>query len=258
LQGVSKVDVIAGDSPANWFLHTLPLKMLRDLANRYGAKFVVDASVQPLQKDLSVMADLVVVSLSKWPSAGHTLGGAILGSNDLVAQVERVAAIDGHAMPAEAALTILQHLPTLEDRMRSASIKARYVRDALLQHPQVSGVRLPDDPALQGLCGGQLVIELKDPEVGIALEQLIGFNAFNHALTLPQLACTFGGVISTLEHFTSNVRHRDGMAKDRSTTGESLIPDTFVRLSIGSESAEELAAGLTLLLNLTCERHAYS
>jgi len=252
-----RIDVIVGDSPANWFLHHLPLARLRQIADDLDAKLLLDTSVQPLQKAALAFADLVVVSLSKWPSAGHTIGGAVIGQRSMIDRVTRVAAVDGHAMSAEVAFTVLQQLPTLRDRIATASAKAQLIAPLLTAHPFVRSVRLASGDELGNLIGGMVVLELEDESTGALLEQLIGYNSMCRSLTLPQLACTFGGVISTLEHFGSNVRQRTGLAADRQRTGEARIPSNFVRLSIGSEEGEALADGLLKLLNLVRDRYLY-
>jgi cystathionine beta-lyase/cystathionine gamma-synthase len=211
-----------------------------------------------MQNEVIAMADLAVVSLSKWPAAGLTLGGAILGSVKQVELARCVAAIHGHVLSADAAHTLLQQLPSMPDRIANASRKAREIKQRLLGHPEVAAVRLAEDPYFGSECGGQLVIELKDASIGNALEQIVGFNTYSDVLTLPQLACTFGAAVSTIEHFASNTRHREGVALDRRATGEALIPENFVRVSIGTGPANELGSGLALALGLARDRHAYA
>lgn len=257
LAGVPQIDLIIIDSPSNWFLTCKPVARLKNLAREYGAKLLIDVSVQPMQNEVIAMADLAVVSLSKWPAAGYTLGGAILGSVKELELVQHVAAIDGHVLSAEAAYTLMQQLPSMPERITNASSKARQIQQQLHGHPEVAAVRLAEDPYFGSECGGQLVIELVDASIGDAFEQIVGFNAYSSVLTLPRLACTFGAAVSTIEHFASNVRHREGIAIDRRATGEALIPDNYVRVSIGADPANELAAGLALVLRLARDRYAY-
>lgn len=257
LSSVSRLDLVVVDSPSNWFLTCQNVARLRELADRHGAKLLIDISVQPLQPETVALADLAIVSLSKWPTAGHTLGGAVLGPKKYVELAERAAAVDGHVLSAEAALTLLQQLPSLPDRIANVSRKARQIRGQLLDHPEVAIIRLAEDGYFRSECGGQLVIELVDAKLGCVIEQIVGFNAYSAVLTLPQLACTFGASVSTIEHFASNTRHREGLATDRSATGEALIPGNFLRISVGNCTATDLAAGLALVLRLARDCHPY-
>lgn len=257
LSGVDHLDAILGDHPANWFLHSLPITELRNLANARGAKLIIDASVQPLQPDLAKAVDLMVLSLSKAPSNGYVQGGAILGDPRLVAGATRTAAIDGHVLDSRAAHAIHQQLPELPDRLLAQSRKAQYLKRLLERHPLVQAVRVADPALHGGLSGGVLVIELRESAHGDELERLVAFNNESSVLTLPRLVCTFGGAISTIEHFHSTPRHRDGVATDRVATGEALIPPNFVRVSAGADRAEDLGNSLWLLFNLIARRGAY-
>jgi len=249
-QGESKrIDALFCDNPRNWWLDTLDIRTISHFAKIVGAKLIVDTSVQPLQPALKKGADLMVISLSKYPSIGLTLGGAIVGDNHKdINQVKSTATEEGHILPPEAAFTIWGQLTTMRDRMFALSHKTEKLASFLGEHPKVAKVRIPNPALLGGLIGGQLTFHLVNPEQGPKMEKVIGFNALSLRSSL-SLACTFGASFTTFEHFSSNKRHRTGVPiKD---TTEALITDDMVRLGIGYEKVEDIADDLDFLLDIT-------
>lgn len=244
-----QIDVFFCDNPRNWWLDTFDLKTIVQLAKIRGAKLIVDTSVQPLRPALAAGADLVIVSLSKYPSMGLTLGGAILGNDQNDVDKTRLAGMEeGHVMAPEAAFTTWQQSITLRDRMCALSYKTEKISEFLKSHKSVFRVRLPNPEFLNGLIGGQLSFHLTNPGQGPLIEKVIGYNSLS-AKTSLNLACTFGASFTTLEHFASNVRHRTGIPRE--DTSEIFIPDDMIRIGVGNEPSEDIIDDLDFALNIT-------
>ena len=60
--------------------------------------------------------------------------------------------------------------------------------------------------------------------------------------------------IAAIEHFDSNPRYREGIARE--ATNEIMIPADMVRLGIGNESAEKIIDHLKYALNMVVEYNA--
>jgi len=249
LKGIEGVNVFFCDNPRNWWLDTLDLKAISQVAKSKGSKLIVDTSVQPIQPALDYGADLVVMSLSKYPSMGLTLGGAILGNDQKDVSKARLAGLEeGHVLSPEAALTIWEQSITLRDRMFALSYKTEKIAEFLKEHKRVSRVRVPNPKLLHGLMGGQLSFHLLDPQQGLLIEKVVGYNSLSLKSAL-NLACTFGASFTTLEHFASNERYRIGIPREN--TAEALIPSDMIRIGVGSERLEDIIDSLDFVLNIT-------
>ncbi len=241
--------VVYADNPSNWFLEVLDIKKLSNLAHVGGAKLVLDTTLQPLQNARALGADVEVVSLSKYPSNGFAMGGAYFSDNaDIMNAIGLRVAYDGHMLGHPAAEIIYDQSLSLKDRLRTVSEKAEKIVVFLREHPDIAQVNFPDPLRLQGISGGQITFLLKDQNQGLRLEAIISNNTLS-GFPL-HLAGTFGAAVTTIEHFASNPRHREGIP--RCATNEVAIPANMVRLGIGSAgNAEEIIKALRFALDLS-------
>ncbi len=247
--GTFQPHVVYLDNPRNWFLDSFDVSALRACMNEVcDALLVVDTTLQPLQRALVKGADVCVLSLSKYPSNGFELGGAALFTDPGKARLVRdKMELWGNPIGLSSAHKIWEQVMSLQDRMVSLSPKVISIADSLRGHPAVTAVRVPDAKHLDGLVGGQLSFHVKSPRIGCALEKIVGHNATNPNCPM-RLACTFGASISTVEHFASNPRKRERLAREE--TNEILIPDDIVRLGVGSrDTADRITKWLTLGLD---------
>lgn len=249
LRGYPKIELFFYDTPRNWWLDSLDVVTIYKIARRKQAIIVADISVQPLQPLLEEQcADVIICSLSKYPSLGLTMGGVVLSNNeDLINNCQAVASREGHVLSPDSAVTIWSQVVSLRDRLMSLSSKAEEVVIFLRNHKSVWKVRIPNRDLSGGLVGGQISFHLRDHNHGTLMEEIIGQNALSQKTSL-HLACTFGASITTFEHFASNIRHRTGIPRE--ATNEVSIPDDIVRLGIGCECAEDIINDLEFLLNI--------
>lgn len=249
-------DILYLDSPRNWFLDTINISEVANIARRAGAVLVVDVSVHPLQDALKCGADVVVCSLSKYPSGGLDMGGAVASTSKLyLDRVKSLASAEGHVLGSATAYAIWTQMITLDDRFAAASEKSVRIATALRLNPAIKAVHVPNPQLLGGLVGGQISFRMKEPSHGRLLEQIVEFHALDDDAAL-HLMCTFGACTTAIEHFASNPRYRDGIA--RGDTNEVLIPSEMVRLGIGAEPAERILDQLTFALNTVLDYNAKS
>jgi cystathionine beta-lyase/cystathionine gamma-synthase len=197
-----------------------------------------------LATPLALGADLVVHSTTKY-IGGHSdiIGGAIVGSAELVSGARRIVInAGGNASPWEAFLA-LRGLKTLALRMERHSGNALAVARALEGAPGVTAVRYPGlsshpqhELAMRvltgGLAGGMLAVELAGGrEHG---ERFLGrMRVAVHATSL-------GGVETLVSHPASS-SHRQLSDADLAAAG---MTSGTLRVSIGLEDAEDLVADL--------------
>jgi methionine-gamma-lyase len=142
-----RAKVVFVESPSN------PLTKLADIAEigaitrRVGALLVVDSTfATPLiTRPLDLGADLVLHSLSKFIGGhGDALGGAILGSADLVGRIREDLGIRlGGAISPFDAWLILRGVETLPLRLDAHVANARSLAMQLESHPFVTRVLYP-------------------------------------------------------------------------------------------------------------------
>lgn len=238
------------ETPSNPLLRITDIEAIGEQARRVGAWLAVDNTfLSPVwQQPIALGADFVVHSTTKYLN-GHSdvVGGAVVCANK--AQHEELmwwancTGVTG--APFDSFLT-LRGLRTLYPRMAAHGENAARVAELLSAHPAVRGVNYP------GLAS--------HPQHALAKRQQSGFGAmlsfelqggveqvrrFVDSLELFSLAESLGGVESLIAH-PATMTHSGISAEARQRAG---IGDSLLRLSIGIEAAEDLAADLKTALD---------
>lgn len=239
------------ETPANPTMTVVDLKMLADIAHRYGAWLVVDNTFATpyCQRPLSLGADIVVHSTTKFLSGhGALTGGAVVSSHPDYIHKQLytfVKVLGGIPSPFDAWLANLG-LKTFELRMQRHCENAMQVARFLATHPAVDKVHYPgleDDPGYEiasrqmHAYGGMLSFELKEGmQAGIRLMERV---------RLATLAVSLGNVDTLIEH-PASMTHGPVPRQDRLNQG---ITDGLVRLSVGIENLPDILADLEQGLN---------
>lgn len=233
------------ETPSNPLMRVVDIAALCTLARAAGARVAVDNTfLSPaLQKPLSLGADYVLHSTTKFLN-GHSdvIAGAVIAADAGEAlELKRWANVTGAiAAPFDSWLT-LRGLRTLFARMAAQEKNAMAIAERLVAHPAVVRVHYP------GLAG--------HPDHALARRQQQGFGAmmsfelaggvpavrrFVRAVRGFTLAESLGGVESLVAH-PATMTHVDMGAEARARAG---IGDGLLRLSVGLEHIDDLAAGL--------------
>ncbi len=240
--------LVWSESPSNPLLRLVDLSALADASHAVGALFVVDNTfLSPaLQNPLRLGADLVVHSTTKYVN-GHSdvVGGAVVakdrGLHEQLVWWANALGLTG--APFDSWLT-LRGLRTLAVRMRQHTANAQVLAELLASHPAVRAVHYPGlathpDHALaqrqQRGAGGMLSFELADPAA---------VPRFLDGLACFTLAESLGGVESLIAH-PATMTHAAMSAEARAAAG---IGDGLLRISVGIEAVEDLAADLAAAL----------
>jgi O-succinylhomoserine sulfhydrylase len=131
------------ETPSNPLSEVADLEALAAISKQAGATFVVDNCfcTPVLQKPLNWGADIVVHSATKYiDGQGRCLGGAVVGSAELMEQVVGFLRAAGPTMSPFNAWVFLKGLETLRIRMQAHSANAAELAAWLNDHPKVQKV----------------------------------------------------------------------------------------------------------------------
>lgn len=231
------------ESPGTMRFELLPLAAIAALAGSRGILTAIDNTVATplLQKPLTLGFDLALHSLTKYVG-GHsdTLGGAVVGSAELIEQIfHRGYMLLGAAMAPHDAWLHLRGLMTLPTRLAQQQADALAVARYLSEHPKVRRVFHPA-LANEPLFAEQLP---RGHSALFAAE----FDLPDHAATcaladqmqLFAKAISWGGVESLV-----STPHRADPGP-----GDHRYPRTILRFSVGLEGADALVADLDQALS---------
>jgi cystathionine gamma-synthase len=231
------------ETPTNPLLEVVDLNAAAALAREAGALLVVDGTfaTPALQRPLELGADIVLHSTTKYLGGHSDVQGGALVFRRAGALAERAEALrkelGGVASPFNSWL-VLRGLRTLACRMERHSANALALARAFAGHSRLAAVLypgLPDHP------GHAIAARQMSAFGGMLSLRVAGGRAAALAvaarLELFTLATSLGGVESLVEH-------RASAEGEGSTTPEDLL-----RLSVGLEHPDDLAADLARALD---------
>ncbi len=238
-----KPRLILVETPSNPLLRIVDIKRISKLVKSCDALLAVDNTfLSPvLQQPISLGADIVIHSTTKYLN-GHSdvVGGAVIAATDKLAEElgywGNCLGITG--APFDSYLT-LRGLRTIHARLRQHEENAQHLAIILDQHPAVRRVYYPglsSHPGHDIACrqqqgfGGMVSFELKGGEAAV--------RAFLEHLQHFSLAESLGGVESLVCH-PASMTHAP-MSEE--ALAEARISQDLIRLSVGIESADDLAA----------------
>jgi cystathionine beta-lyase/cystathionine gamma-synthase len=232
------------ESPVNPTCRVLDLQPVSHLTKTDGLALVVDSTfASPVHmRPLEHGADVVIQSTTKFLNGHHdALGGAVMGTASYVEEVRQKMMLWGQAPDPFACWMLERGLKTLDVRVQRATENAGRIAEWCEERKEVKRVHYPgltshpDHATARKMMdgfGAMLAIELAGG--GRAAERFIKkLRVFTHAPSL-------GGVDSLVcePRYTS---HTHLTPDERAKIG---IPDGFLRLSVGIESADDLIADL--------------
>jgi len=243
--GDAQLDLLDGasllwiESPSNPGLDVCDIRRLADAAHERGALVAVDNTLAtPLgQRPLELGADFAVASGTKALTGhGDVLLGYVSCRDEELADSVRLWRKHAGAIPGPMEAWLAHRsLATLDLRTQRQAEGARALAEALLERPEVTGVRhpgLPGDPAHE-LAARQM--RRFGCVVSFTLPGKDHAERFLAALRLVDDATSFGGVRSTAER--------------RGRWGGDAVPEGFVRMSVGVEDAGDLIADVRRALD---------
>jgi cystathionine gamma-synthase len=235
--------VVWAETPTNPMLTVIDLEAIAEVAHAGDAMFVVDNTFATpyLQQPLSLGADVVVHSTTKYCGGHSDVVGGFLALNDdeLAARLAYLQnAIGAIGSPFDNYLT-LRGLKTLAVRMDRHCESAEAIVEFLEGRDEVIEIRYPglaDHPGHAAAVkqmkkfGGMVSFRIKGG-MNAAVRLAASTRVFS-------LAESLGAVESLIEH--------PGVMTHASAAGSPLeVPDDLIRLSVGIESIADLIADLS-------------
>ena len=230
------------ETPTNPKLGVVDIQAVAEIAKSNDCIFIVDSTFAPppIQRPLSLGADLVVHSLTKYINGhGDSLGGCVMGRKELLAQIKEISMVNfGGILSPFNAWLIARGLVTLPLRMAQHSKVALAVATFLEQHPDVRFVWYPGLEShpqherakqwMHGQYSGMIAFDIH----GDALRH----QKFLDALSLVTHAVSLGDVESLIVYYDEY--------SDKLPHYPEIFQKGFFRFSIGLESETDLIADL--------------
>lgn len=232
------------ETPSNPLCEVADVPAMAALAGSNSALLVVDNCfcTPALQRPLSLGADVVIHSATKYlDGQGRCVGGAALGSRELMDEVVAFLRSCGPTMSPFNAWVFLKGLETLSLRMTAHSAAALALAQWLETQPQVERV------FYTGLDS--------HPGHGLAAQQQSGFGGVLSfrvrggreaawrvidATRLMSLTANLGDAKTTIVH-PATTTHSRISAQERAESG---ITDNLIRVAVGLENIDDLIADL--------------
>ena len=237
------------ETPSNPLSEIADLEGLSQIAKKANALLVVDNCfcTPVLQKPLQWGADIVVHSATKYiDGQGRALGGAVVGSAQLMDQVQGFLRAAGPTMSPFNAWIFLKGLETLSLRMKAHSANASELALWLSNHPKVSKVffaGLPSHP-------GHRLAKKQQSDFGAVVSFVVegGREAAWKVIDATQmlsLTANLGDAKTTIVHPATTTH---GRLSDESLA-DAGIEQGLIRIAVGLEDLSDIQDDLELGLS---------
>lgn len=217
---------------------------MAELAHQNDSLLVVDNCFcsPALQRPLDLGADIVVHSATKYiDGQGRCVGGAVVGSQDHMAEIVAFLRTAGPTMSAFNAWVFLNGLETLRLRMDAHSANAQKLAEFLNSHPKVERVFYA---GLPGHPGHALAARQQRAFGGVLSFRVKGGRAeawrLIDATAIMSLTANLGDAKTTIVH-PATTTHGRLSPDQRHASG---ITENLIRISVGLEDADDLIADL--------------
>lgn len=240
----SNTKILYLESPSNPMNDIADIRTLADIAHKAGALLVVDNCfcTPVLQQPLRLGADIIVHSATKYiDGQGRCLGGAALGSHELIEPIVGVLRTAGPTMSPFNAWVFLKGLETLHLRMHAHSNNALYLARWLEQHPKVKRVNycgLESHPShelaklQQTNFGGVLSFEVVGAKEG-------AWHVIDSTRMI-SITANLGDAKTTITHPATTTHSRI----DEEARNKTGITQGLLRVAVGLENVEDIKRDL--------------
>lgn len=229
------------ESPSNPLLKIADIVRITAAARSHGALTLLDNTFAGFHNHGTLDIDLFVHSLTKYASGhGDVMGGAVIGSHELISSMRRDFVIMGATLDPHAAFLIQRGMKTYFIRYEKQSQTAMAVAGMLAQHAAVERVHYPGLPSHRG---HDLVLrQMQDFGTIVTFDLVKGADParFCDSLQLFAISASLGSTESLVQP-GQLMRPGDLSEQERQWAG---VTDRTIRLSIGLEDQGDLIADL--------------
>ena len=245
----SNTKMLFCETPSNPLSEVADLEALAALSKQADALLVVDNCfcTPVLQKPLNWGADIVVHSATKYiDGQGRCLGGAVVGSTELMEQVVGFLRAAGPTMSPFNAWVFLKGLETLRIRMQAHCANAETLAHWLNNHEKVTKVFYA---GLQTHPGHALAKKQQRGFGGVLSFCVEGglegaWRVIDKTKML-SLTANLGDTKTTIVH-PATTTHARLSVEDRAASG---ISDNLIRIAVGLEDIADIQADIALGLD---------
>ena len=239
------------ETPSNPGLELIDIAALAEVAEEHGIVLNVDNcfATPVIQRPAELGANIVTHSATKFMDGqGRVLGGAILGTEELIAKLRFFIRQTGPALSPFNAWVLSKSLETLSVRMKEHCVSALELARRLETDSRVSWVRYPflkSHPQHElarrqmEMGGGLVTFEVRGGAPG--------GMAFLNALRLVSRSSNLGDTRSIATH-PATTTHSRLTEEERARIG--ITPGT-IRLSVGLEHVDDIHADIEQALDAT-------
>ncbi len=228
------------ETPSNPALDIIDLEWLGKLANKHGLILNVDNcfATPYLQNPAKWGAHIVTHSATKFiDGQGRVIGGAILGTKELIKEVRFFARHTGPSMSPFNAWVLSKSLETLAVRMERHCENAMTVASYLENHPEIEYVKYPFLPSHPNYAlakkqmkhgGGVVSFEVKGG-IDRGRKFLNSLKMISHSANL--------GDTRTIATHPASTTHSKLTSEERAAVG---ITPGLIRISAGLENVQDI------------------
>lgn len=232
------------ESPANPLLTITDIAAASEIAHRHGLKVIVDNTFMTpyLQQPLQLGADIVVHSATKY-LGGHSdlvAGLAVVKDKETAERLGFLQNATGGVLGPFDSWLLTRGIKTLSVRMDRHLENAAYLADFLRTHDGVTKVYYPGFEDFPGYEIQKKQASGAGAMISFVLSDRYDIHQFFRSVKLIALAESLGGVESLVCH-PASMTHASIPYEIRQKVG---IVDNLVRLSVGIEDKNDLAADL--------------
>lgn len=237
------------ETPSNPGIDIIDLAFLGDLAKKHHQLLVVDNcfATPYLQQPIKLGAHISIHSATKYiDGQGRVLGGVILGSKELIAEVIGFARHSGPSLSPFNAWILSKSLETLAVRMDRHCENALKVAEYLEKHPKIKLVKYPFLPSHP-----QYEIAKKQMKQGGGIVTIVieggveGARKFMDGLKMFSISANLADTRSIATHPATST-HSKLTEEERNIVG---IEQGSIRLSIGLEHINDILADIEQALS---------
>jgi O-succinylhomoserine sulfhydrylase len=238
------------ESPSNPLTEIADIQAISTICKAGNALLVVDNCfcTPVLQKPLELGADVIIHSATKFlDGQGRVLGGAVLGSKELISKIFGFNRITGPTLSAFNAWVLLKGLETLSLRVEKQSDNAFEIASWLESNEMVERVYHPQLPSHP-----QHELAMRQQSKGGAIVSFVVKGGRENAwkvidsTKLCSITANLGDTRTTITHPATTTHGRMPVA-DREKAG---LVEGLIRLSIGLEHVSDLKNDLSRGLSL--------
>ncbi len=245
----SNTKMVLIETPTNPGLELIDIKWLAGICKKHNIIFCVDNcfATPILQKPMTLGADLVIHSATKWiDGQGRVLGGIVVGHESLIQPIFDFLRRTGACLSAFNAWLLSKSVETLEVRMERHSLNAKKIAEWLERHPKIKSVRYP---FLKSHIQYHLAKKQMTMGGGIVTIDIDGSKSevfrFINSLKIPSITANLGDSRTIITHPATTTHSKLSETEQRSA---GIYPSTL-RISVGLENVKDLIQDFDQALN---------